>query len=203
MALLDPGFAAQARAAAPATTIGRLRVASTDPVVDAAIDALLAAAEVEVVEVDVPAWGPASASGVAVLYREAWHSDRAVYERAPDRVGASVRERLDAGRAMSEEVADVGRSMRRPWRDELDAVLARVQVLALPVLRELAPRLDAPPFDTRTTCVPVNLGGHPALALPAPTGGPLPASLQLVGLHGSEAQLCATALVLEAAARSR
>jgi amidase len=51
--------------------------------------------------------------------------------------------------------------------------------------------------------VPVNLAGLPALALPAPTGGPLPASVQLVGPRGSEPLLLATGAVLEAAALAR
>ena len=36
-----------------------------------------------------------------------------------------------------------------------------------------------------------NLAGVPALAQPVPTGGRLPASLQLVGPRGSEAALLA------------
>ncbi|HEY9555886.1 MAG TPA: hypothetical protein VIR58_04080, partial [Acidimicrobiales bacterium] len=89
-----------------------------------------------------------------------------------------------------------------PWRAELAAAFARTPVLAWPTLRTLAPPLDGPTPDTRTTNVPVNLAGHPALALPAPTGGHLPASVQLVGPDASEDLLCATALVLEAAASS-
>jgi amidase len=46
---------------------------------------------------------------------------------------------------------------------------------------------------------PVNLAGVPALALPVPSRGPLPASLQLIGPAGSEELLLATGLVLEAA----
>jgi Asp-tRNA(Asn)/Glu-tRNA(Gln) amidotransferase A subunit family amidase len=48
----------------------------------------------------------------------------------------------------------------------------------------------------------VSLAGHPALALPAPTGGHLPASIQLTAPDGAEDLLCATGAVLEAAAAS-
>ena len=75
-----------------------------------------------------------------------------------------------------------------------------VELLALPTMPVLPTRLDEPPPDTRTTNVPVNLAGLPALALPAPTDGPLPASVQLVGPGGSESLLLATGAVLEAAA---
>jgi amidase len=46
---------------------------------------------------------------------------------------------------------------------------------------------------------PVNLAGVPALALPVPAGGPLPASIQLVGPAGSEESLLAAGAVLERA----
>jgi Asp-tRNA(Asn)/Glu-tRNA(Gln) amidotransferase A subunit family amidase len=78
--------------------------------------------------------------------------------------------------------------------------------LAVPTLPVLPTRLDEPPPDTRTTNVPANLAGLPALALPAPTRrggiGPLPASVQLLGPPYSEALLLATGALVEAAARS-
>jgi Asp-tRNA(Asn)/Glu-tRNA(Gln) amidotransferase A subunit family amidase len=45
----------------------------------------------------------------------------------------------------------------------------------------------------------VNLAGVPALALPVPTGGPLPASVQLIGPAGSEERLLAAGAALEQA----
>jgi amidase len=47
--------------------------------------------------------------------------------------------------------------------------------------------------------LPVNLAGVPALALPVPTGGPLPASIHLIGPAGSEDRLLAAGAWLEAA----
>ena len=46
---------------------------------------------------------------------------------------------------------------------------------------------------------PVNLAGVPALSLPVPSGGPFPASLQLIGPAGSEERLLAAGAVLESA----
>jgi amidase len=80
MALLEPGFAP---AASPAPVIGRVRLPGTDPVVDGAIDRLLAAAGIPVVEVALPGWDAADQAARTVLFGEAWRSDRAVYERAP------------------------------------------------------------------------------------------------------------------------
>jgi amidase len=47
----------------------------------------------------------------------------------------------------------------------------------------------------------VNLAGLPALALPVPAGGPLPASIQLIGPPGGEERLLAAGAVLEQAVR--
>ena len=51
-----------------------------------------------------------------------------------------------------------------------------------------------------TTTGPVNLAGIPGLALPVPTGGRLPASLQLIGPHNKEDLLLAAGKVVESAA---
>ena len=50
--------------------------------------------------------------------------------------------------------------------------------------------------------LPVNLAGVPALSLPVPTTGPLPASVQLIGPAGSEERLLAAGVWLEGAVRS-
>ncbi len=47
--------------------------------------------------------------------------------------------------------------------------------------------------------LPVNLAGLPALSLPVPTAGPLPASVQLIGPANGEERLLAAGAVLEAA----
>ncbi len=58
MALLEPGFTA---APAPAGAIGRVRLPDVDPVIDAAVDSLLAASELEVVDVVLAGWDRADA----------------------------------------------------------------------------------------------------------------------------------------------
>ena len=83
-------------------------------------------------------------------------------------------------------------------------MLARTPVVALAaILDEPAPLDDPLRLDTRRPNVAVNLSGHPAIVVPVPRDdSPLPTSIQLVGAHGSEALLLATAAVVEAAARS-
>jgi Asp-tRNA(Asn)/Glu-tRNA(Gln) amidotransferase A subunit family amidase len=75
-------------------------------------------------------------------------------------------------------------------------------VLAWPTIAMFPTRIDGPVPNTRRTNLPVNHAGHPSLALPIPTGGRFPASVQLVGPDLSEDLLCATGLVVEAAART-
>jgi amidase len=48
----------------------------------------------------------------------------------------------------------------------------------------------------------VNLAGVPALSLPVPADGPLPASIQLIGPAHSEERLLAAGSLLEAAVAS-
>ena len=50
--------------------------------------------------------------------------------------------------------------------------------------------------------LPVNLAGVPALVLPVPSEGALPASVQLIGRAGSEELLLAAGRILESAAAS-
>ena len=57
-------------------------------------------------------------------------------------------------------------------------------------------------FTIRGLTSPVNVAGLPALALPVPVNGPLPASVQLIGPANSEDRLLAAGAVLEQALRS-
>lgn len=199
MALLEPGFAAAAEAA---PVIGRVRLAGVDPAIDAAVDRLLSVSELEVVEVELPGWDRAEQAGWAVMFHEVWQSDRGLYERDPSGLGDDVRARLEHGRDVTREMYEAGLAGRTAWRAELAAAMAQAPVLAWPTLAMFPTRLDAAAPDTRRTNIVVNLAGHPSLALPAPTGGPLPASVQLVGGDGTEDLLCATGALLEAAATS-
>jgi amidase len=199
MALLEPGFAADPD---PSPAIGRVRLPDVDPAVDAAVDDLLARAEVEVVDVRLPGWDAAVDAGWAVMFHEVWRVDRVLYEVDAGGIGADVRERLEEGRAVSSDRYHAALAHRAVWRAELAAAFARTPVLAWPTIAMFPTRIDEPAPNTRRTNIIVNLAGHPSLALPAPTGGPFPASVQLCGPDRSEALLCATGLRLEAAART-
>ena len=199
MALLEPGFTL---AASAAPRVGRVRLPHVDPAIDTAVDAALAASELEVVEVALPGWDAALHAGWTVMFREYWVVDHHLYEHDRAGLGADIVERMEQGREVTVGAYDAALAHRTAWRSELAAAFAQVPVLVWPTMAVFPPRVDDPVPNTRRTNLPVNLAGHPSLALPVPTGGRFPASLQLMGPDQSEDLLCATGLVLEAAARS-
>ena len=89
------------------------------------------------------------------------------------------------------------RAAQGAWQAQLQQVFERVELLALPTLTDFPPPLDQPERVNATRCtLPVNLAGVPALSLPVPTKGRLPASLQLVGPANSEERLLGAGLRL-------
>jgi amidase len=199
MALLEPGFAA---ADEPAPVIGRVRLPDVDQRIDAAIDALLAASGLEIVDIGLPGWDAAADAAWAVMFHEVWQVDGHLYQRDAAGLGADVRGRLEEGRAVPVARYEAGLAHRAVWRAELAVAFQRAPVLAWPTIAMFPPPIDGPVPDTRRTNIGVNLAGHPALAVPVPTGGRLPASLQLVGPDDTDDVLCATGLLLERAAAS-
>jgi amidase len=92
---------------------------------------------------------------------------------------------------------------QRVWQQELAALFDQVDFLVTPTLTIFPPALDDGNDLLVARCtIPVNLAGVPALALPVPTSGPLPASIQLIGPAGSEEQLLAAGTWLESAIAS-
>ena len=196
MALLESGFAA----GVVAPRIGRVRLPDVDPAIDAAVDAVLAASELEVVDIALAGWEVASRAGWEVMFHEVWQVDGHLYEQDRAHLGADIRERLEQARDVSDSTYQRARAQRAVWRAELAAAFDHTPVLAWPTIAMFPTRIDAPVPNTRWTNIAVNHAGHPSLALPAPTGGRFPASIQLVGPDFAEDSLCATGLLLEAAA---
>jgi amidase len=199
MALMEPGFVA---AGSPAPVIGRVRLSDVDPAIDAAVDAALAASELEVVDVVLSGWDAANEAGFAVMFHEYWVVDHHLYERDPAGLGADIVERIEMGRDVGRAAYEAALAHKVSWRAELAGVFAQAPVLAWPTIGMFPTRIDEPAPVTRRTNLPINHAGHPSLALPVPTGGRFPASVQLSGPDNSEDLLCATGLVVEAAAAS-
>ena len=79
-----------------------------------------------------------------------------------------------------------------------------MELVALPTLSGFPPRIDAMDDDIHlsTLTLPINASGLPALAIPVPAAGALPASVQLVGPRNGEERLLAAGRLLEAVAGS-
>ena len=205
MALLEPGF--EPGRTAP-SLVGRLRPGGptdpvvVDPAIDAAVDRALAAAGIEIVEMVVEGWGAAYHAATVILESEAATANRALLGDPARRagLGETVRRRLQAGAAVgADRVADARRFQAR-WKKIVAELFRRAPALALPTVPFFPPPLeDADGHRYTTLTNPLNLAGVPALSLPVPTSGPLPAGLQLVAPAGGEEVLLATAAVVEAA----
>jgi amidase len=195
MQLLEPGF--KVAGAAP-TTVGRFRLEGTDPQIDAAVDRALVAAEVDVVDIELPGWQAAYATNGVILIAEAWKADRHLLGR--DGLGEQVATRIELGRSITPENVEQAEGGRKAWQQELAEAFGRVEVIALPTMPMFPVPIDgANELDLTTATGPVNLAGIPALALPIPSGGRLPASLQLLGPHNREDVLLAAGRIIEAA----
>jgi amidase len=203
MQLLEPGFTA---ASAPARRIGRLRTLG-DPVIEAAVDAALAAAGLDVVPVELDL-GLGTAAFTTLYFGEFWAADHDLIERDPDGVGDDVKRMHDMAGLFLPGQED-GVKQREHWIAALTAAFADVELLALPTLPLFPPRIDEIPDDPTEFAIalashtsPFNPAGVPATAQPIPAAGSaLPASLQLVGPAAGEEVLVATARLVEAAVR--
>ncbi len=196
MELLEPGFAVEDRAR---FRVGRPRV-EADPLIEAAIDRALAVSEWDVSDVELPLWPDATAAAGILLVAEAWETDRELVARRPGEVGADVVGRLQLGASIDARGLESARTVQGQWSSCLEEVFRRVDVIVTPTLTVFPPTLDGGEELLMARCtLPVNLAGVPALALPVPTSGPLPASLQFIGPLDGEEMLLAAGLALESA----
>jgi amidase len=197
MELLEPGFSV---AAEGPRVVGRV-VIGADPTIDRVVDNALAAAGWEVIQVGLDGLDQATIAAMTVLDAEAWASDGVHADAAPDKIGHDVLARLRQASTITPAAVSAAREHTPRWRATLSSLWDRVELLALPTLLGFPPTLDRSREMVRIRGLtsPVNLAGVPALALPVPAGGPLPASIQLIGPSGGEELLLAAGATLEQA----
>ncbi|HEY1650530.1 MAG TPA: amidase [Acidimicrobiales bacterium] len=199
MQLLEPGFSPAGLGAGDDIQVGRLPI-EADPAITAAIDEATALVGWQSRELAVPGWDAALTHAGLLLIVEAWRSDRALVMEDPDGIGDGVRSRLELGSSFDEAVVRVAWETQRDWQATLERAFTRVDFLVTPTLTIFPPPLEEGDDLLVSRCtLPVNLAGVPALSLPVPTGGPFPASLQLIGPAHSEERLLAAGTLLEAA----
>ena len=216
MDLLQAGFASRYRQAVAAKPAGRkIRVArlylnGTDREVDRAVDAALAAAKFEVVQMDPgfkDKWTKAQSDATTVASVNAWLYDQK-FRHEP---GVANRTKAVVALGQVEYQTTYRGALERQvtWKSDLRRALREVDFIALPTMQTLPPRV--PPFGGTLAfevrmlglqnTAAVNLAGVPAVAVPVPVKDrfvPV-TSLQLVGRPRSEAALLNAARLVEAA----
>lgn len=201
MPVLVPGFPAL-----PDVALGDLRVgvawtALADPLVRARVEAA-AAHFPHAVAVDVPL----AVDTVDAFRHEAADAHRELF--AIERARYSENVALKVRAALELRAVDVARARaeRERYRERLDAIFGRVDLLLTPTIPMVAPLSEPGEAPIRDRMLgftyPFNAIGAPALAVPcgAAEAG-LPASVQLAGPPGADALVLAAGLALEAAVR--
>jgi len=196
MIMIDPTF--RPRSVPRRAVLGWVQV-DANPEVLAAARAALARTDCELRPVILPSFAAAFSAALTIIGAETWAAFG--YLAECERLGADVRTRLRAARAISAAEVAAAEAVRATFRSEVDAAQAGVDALALPTLPDfpltLAAAADADAALHSSWCVrPFNLSGHPAISLPISVRG-LPAGLQLVGRARHDEALCALARAVE------
>jgi amidase len=218
MDLLQDGFAAKyaaAKAAKPTARsirVGRLKLKSTDPKIDQAIDDALAKTGFQVVELDESLsdkFEQAKKDGTTVAAAGGWISDGR-FEFALG-VAARTKSVIQYGQINYTAGYRSALTRRSAWQRTLSKVFEKVDLIALPTLQKTTPGkpllnlrigiMEAHLLQVQNT-VAVNFAGNPALAIPVPTRrGKVPSSLQLIGPRLAEADLLNAGRLVEDAVK--
>jgi aspartyl-tRNA(Asn)/glutamyl-tRNA(Gln) amidotransferase subunit A len=192
-----PGFVAEDVA------IGDVRAAlawveGTDPLVRARVEeagALLGAEPIEL---------PYAEEITPLFMREVGDVHREIYPESSELYGENVAPKIERCLAVSDGEAAAAAAAREAYRETMTALFEPYDVVVTPTLAFVAPPADIDEIATRARFVlrtfPFNALGWPALALPCgPAEDGLPASLQLVGLPGTDPFILGLGRTLERA----
>jgi amidase len=183
-----------------ASVVGRLRLDNVDRDAEDLIDKALHAAGFAVREVQLPGWDTTGEAFHAIILGELWREHGDLLDA--DGVSGHVNEALRHGRDISHERLDDARAACRRWRAQVEAVLAEVDVVAMPTLAAPPPFLTNVDFRVTRLTRPINVAGLPAIAMPVRSPArAVPVSLQLFGPAYGEELLCGTAQVIESVSR--
>jgi len=147
---------------------------------------------------------------VALRWAQAWRAGSLLlqYEAANvyqwllpkcDELDFQVAARLRQGATVARAQVAYAQVLRRYWTATIEWMLRKTSsILITPTLPILIPSLcDARAHTLNWFTLPINIAGLPALAVPVPTEGNCPTSLQIIGKKDSESTLLAVARRLE------
>lgn len=168
----------------------------------------------EIIDVDLFDFEPAEGAQWAIITADAAAYHRPMLERRADDYGADVRRLLLAGLRLSSADYIRAQQVRRLVALDLAATLVGVDVVAMPVMSTVAPRLTEaqqplltvddrrfPGFTVFTgLCLYANLSGLPSIALPSfETSSGFPMAFQLMGPGWSERSLIEVGIAFQEA----
>ncbi|WP_245494140.1 amidase [Rhizobium leguminosarum] len=170
-----------------------LYAAAVDPAITSAHEAFLASAQragAQILVLPFEFAREVRESGLTILMYEFTAHYGPLVEAHPERVGAAVCEFLSNGTSVSETAYRSALAYRAQIQGEFQRLFSEVDGLATPVVPGFAPRLSDELTAVGADLVPYGLaGGHfrrwanffgvPTLAMPLPTKGALPASIQI------------------------
>lgn len=112
-----------------------------------------------------------------------------------EKLGQDITARLKKAALTTETDVRLAESVRQQFTQEINQLLERFDVLILPTLPEIPPKVvnaeNTAAFLNLTALVrPFNLSGHPAISLPFETTDGLPVGLQIIGKHFQDEKLC-------------
>jgi amidase len=183
----------------PSLTAARLRFPGTDRTIEAAIDSALIDAGIQITDVEVPGWQAAHDAALTILFGEALMVNDDLWRSHREDLGDDLVERFTFAQAIGPAEIGEARGLREPWRTELSEVLGEHGLIALTSMTAYAPRIGEHTVGPNPAASAVNLAGFPAVSVPVPSGGLMPASVQLVAPDHHEPRLLATAALIEAA----
>ena len=142
-----------------------------------------------------------------VFMREVADVHRDLFAEFADSYGENVRTKVERCLEVSDAEYERGVRAREQLRDRARSAIEGLDLLLTPTLGFVAPRLPADDLEIRGDVIrltyPFNALGWPTLALPCgPAEDGLPASLQIAGPPGADAQVLAAGELLEGALRS-
>jgi len=142
-----------------------------------------------------------------VFMREVADVHRDLFAEFADSYGENVRTKVERCLEVSDAEYERGVRAREQLRDRAQSATEGLDLVLSPTLGFVAPRLPADDLEIRGEVIrltyPFNALGWPTLALPCgPAEDGLPASLQIAGPPGADAQVLAAGELLEEALRS-